>query len=189
MQRVRGSTTTFRTTQGTCHRSLARAVGWVLGSRRCQADRRGWTRLLKCPTYACSATPMKELQARRNLVQPCTAGAPLGRVCHGAGGRPDGIWVCCPMTSAGEAAGAEASPRSRVAAPSGSPLAQSVATLCASAAFSHRCAARRAGLYFQRSGGRMVTVLRAALHRGAMVLPSPWSCRCRTGAFSRCACG
>ena len=116
-------------------------------------------------------------------------GEPLRHPVTGAGRRPDGIWVCSPMTSAGEAAGAASSPRSQVAARSGSPLAQKRSTLCASAAFSHRCAARRAGLYFQRSGGRMVTVLRAALHRGAMVLPSPWRCRCQNACFSRSACG
>ena len=48
---------------------------------------------------------------------------------------------------------------------------------------SHRCAARRAGLYHQRSGGRMVAVLSAALHWGAMVLPSPWRCRCQNACF------
>ena len=116
-------------------------------------------------------------------------GEPLRHPVTGAGRRPDGIWVCSPMTSAGEAAGAASSPRSQVAARSGSPLAQKRSSLCASAAYSHRCAARRAGPYLRRGGGCMVSVLPPWLHQGAMVAPSPWRCRCPTGAFSRSACG
>ena len=58
-------------------------------------------------------------------------------------------------------------------------------TLCAGAAFSQRCAARRAGPCLQRSGGRVVAVLSFWLHRGAMAAPSPWRCRCWNACFPR----